>query len=234
MANRDYGDRGERGRGGERDWDMQDRYGPGRSYGRGYFGGEPYYGRADWESGYYGGRYPEPYYRGYGGRYGGGREGTYGGYGGYGGAYAGGYTGYTGEGRRRTFAGRGPKGWRRSDERIREDVNEAVARDPEIDATELEVRVENGVVTLTGIVEDRREKRIAEDLAEDVFGVDDVRNELKIRHGFLAGLTGEEADEREVERTAEREGAGTSGTRTTGTRTTGTRAGGRATGARAT
>ena len=223
--------------------DYSEPYGRGREWwgpegwGReqpGGYGGEPYYGRSDWESGYYGGRYAGPAY----GRYGAPGE-PYssgygaGAYGGYGGVYGGSTGARATEGRRSTYAGRGPKGWRRSDERIREDVSEALARHPDIDASDLEVRVENGEVTLSGVVEDRREKRLAEDIAEDVFGVEDVHNELKIRHGFLAGLTGEKADEREVGRTAQREGAGaTAGT--TGARTSGTRAGGRTSGAGAT
>jgi hypothetical protein len=67
--------------------------------------------------------------------------------------------------------------------------------DPDVDASEIEVTVSQGVVTLTGVVEDRSAKRAAEDIAEEVLGVDDVRNELKVRHGFLAGLTGEKAEE---------------------------------------
>jgi hypothetical protein len=116
------------------------------------------------------------------------------------------YGGFGSEGIvRGKHSGRGPKGWKRSNERITEEVNEALARHPELDATDIEVRVENGEVTLTGIVEDRGAKRLAEDIAEDVFGVDDVNNDLKIRHGFLAGLTGEKADEREVQRGMHRE-----------------------------
>jgi hypothetical protein len=129
------------------------------------------------------------------------------------------YAGYglradTGPGRYRRgrHAGRGPKGYRRSDDRIREDVNDLLTADPNIDATEIEVRVANGVVTLTGLVEDRSAKRLAEDLAEDVMGVDDVSNQLKVRHGFLAGLTGEKASERELSREPARE-AGTISTR---------------------
>ncbi|HKG90725.1 MAG TPA: BON domain-containing protein [Gemmatimonadaceae bacterium] len=247
MANRDYG---ERGRGWERDWDVEDRYGRGGPYNRGYYGGgttgEENWGRWGTSRGY--GGYGEPSagrgweregwgresgygsYRDYGGRYAGerggyteryGREPYYGSYGWEAGAYGG---RYGGEGRRGTFVGRGPKGWRRSDDRIREEVNEALARHPDVDASDVEVRVENGVVTLSGVVEDRRQKRLAEDVVEDVFGVDDVDNGLKVRHGFLAGLTGERVDDREVARGTEREttGAGT----TPGARTaTGTRAG---------
>jgi hypothetical protein len=101
--------------------------------------------------------------------------------------------------------GRGPKGYRRSDERIREDVSDRLMWDPDVDASEIEVMVSQGVVTLTGVVEDRSAKRAAEDIAEEVLGVDDVRNELKVRHGFLAGLTGEKAEEGdgEVRKTGE-------------------------------
>lgn len=77
-------------------------------------------------------------------------------------------------------AGRGPRGYQRSDERIREDVNERLTDHPDIDASEIEVRVDNGEVTLIGAVEDRRTKRLAEDVAESVSGVRDVHNQLRI------------------------------------------------------
>ena len=110
----------------------------------------------------------------------------------------------------RNFVGRGPRGYRRSDERIREDVNERLTRHPDLDATDIDVRVENCSVVLTGVVEDRRAKRLAEDIAEDIWGVEDVKNDLKIRHGFLASLTGEQADERDVTRPAVRDTTDTS------------------------
>ena len=53
-----------------------------------------------------------------------------------------------------------------------------------IDAFEIEVRVENGEVTLTGTVEDRHAKRLAEDLAERFSGVTDVHNQLRVRQGL--------------------------------------------------
>lgn len=118
-----------------------------------------------------------------------------------------GFTGFgaTGERGARGYSGRGPKGYRRSDERIREDVSDRLTWNAELDASDIEVRVAEGEVTLTGVVEDRRAKRLAEDLAEDVFGVQDIHNQLKVRHGFLAGLTGEKADEAEVAIPANRE-----------------------------
>jgi hypothetical protein len=81
------------------------------------------------------------------------------------------------------FAGRGPKGYRRSDDRITEDVNEALSQDPDLDASDLEVKVESGAVTLTGTVTERQFKRMAEDIAEACSGVSDVHNQIRVaRH----------------------------------------------------
>jgi BON domain len=82
-------------------------------------------------------------------------------------------------GERGRFAGRGPKNYKRSDERILEEVNERLTENPYLDATDIEVRISEGEVTLSGAVDDRRAKRLAEDIAESVFGVKDVHNELK-------------------------------------------------------
>ncbi|HET6576938.1 MAG TPA: BON domain-containing protein [Gemmatimonadales bacterium] len=88
--------------------------------------------------------------------------------------------------RRGQFAGRGPKGYKRGDDRIREDVNEELTRNPDIDATDIEVKVENGEVTLTGTVDQRRTKRLAEDLAERCSGVREVHNQLRVNRGQAA------------------------------------------------
>jgi hypothetical protein len=80
----------------------------------------------------------------------------------------------------KNFFGVGPKGYKRSDERIREDVCEALADHPDVDASEIEVRVRDGEVILTGTVESRWMKRQAEDAVEFVPGVRDVRVELTI------------------------------------------------------
>jgi osmotically-inducible protein OsmY len=58
-------------------------------------------------------------------------------------------------------------------------VSESLAQDSDLDASEIEVKVHNGVVTLTGMVSDRQFKRMAEDLAERCSGVKDVRNEIR-------------------------------------------------------
>jgi osmotically-inducible protein OsmY len=77
-------------------------------------------------------------------------------------------------------SGRGPKGYQRSDERIREEICEALTRHPQIDASEIEVTCHNGEVTLKGTVENRQMKRRAEECAESCVGVEDVENQLRV------------------------------------------------------
>jgi osmotically-inducible protein OsmY len=76
--------------------------------------------------------------------------------------------------------GRGPKGYTRSDERIKEDVNDKLSDDSHIDASDIEVKVESCEVVLTGTVDSRFAKRHAEDLAESVSGVKNVENRLRV------------------------------------------------------
>lgn len=78
------------------------------------------------------------------------------------------------------FEGRGPRGYTRSDARIEEDVNEALTRDPELDASDIEVRVNSGVVELSGKVADRWARRRAYDDVEDCPGVREVHSALKV------------------------------------------------------
>lgn len=78
------------------------------------------------------------------------------------------------------YYGKGPKGFKRSDARIYEDVCEALFHDSLVDASEIEVAVKNGEVTLSGAVENRQMKRLAEDCAEKISGVIDVKNEIRI------------------------------------------------------
>ncbi|HVY46566.1 MAG TPA: BON domain-containing protein [Minicystis sp.] len=77
--------------------------------------------------------------------------------------------------------GRGPKGYKRSDERIREDVCDRLTDHPDIDASDIDVLVQGQEVTLTGTVPERRLKHLAEYLAEDVAGVQEVHNQLRVR-----------------------------------------------------
>lgn len=76
---------------------------------------------------------------------------------------------------------RWPKSYKRSDERLKDDIHEELIRHGRIDASDIEVQVKDGEVTLTGQVSSRQDKRIAEELAERVLGVHDVQNQLRVR-----------------------------------------------------
>jgi hypothetical protein len=84
------------------------------------------------------------------------------------------------------FTGCGLKTYVRPDERIYDDINEELTLHSEIDATEIEVCVNDGEVVLTGFVENRRMKRLAEDVAEGVYGVKGVLNNLRISRSRAA------------------------------------------------
>lgn len=77
--------------------------------------------------------------------------------------------------------GRGPKNYRRSDERIRDDINDRLTDNDWLDASDVEVSVAGGEATLSGAVDSRYAKRIAEDIAASVTGVSDVQNNLRVR-----------------------------------------------------
>jgi len=101
-----------------------------------------------------------------------------------------GYQGGTGQyGDQGRYAGRGPKGYQRSDDRIKEDICERLTHHPEIDASEIEIQVKEGQVTLTGSVDRREDKRLAEDISESVSGVKDVHNQLRQHQHAMAGQT---------------------------------------------
>lgn len=96
------------------------------------------------------------------------------------------------EGRARgPFFGRGPRGYQRSDDRIREDVCDRLCDDPWIDASDVEVIVRSGEVTLTGMVRDRTDKRRIEDVVEDITGVREVHNNVRVSQGWEGSSTRE-------------------------------------------
>ena len=67
-----------------------------------------------------------------------------------------------------------------ADERIWEEVHDRLMGHPNLDATEMEIEVEEGHVTLVGRVDSRESKWLAEEIARAVPGVQDVRNRLKV------------------------------------------------------
>ena len=79
------------------------------------------------------------------------------------------------------IAGRMPKNYRRTDERVLGDVCERLAMHPEIDVSDVTVHIEAGVIRLGGTVEDRYERRLVEEITEGVMGVRDIENGVRVR-----------------------------------------------------
>ena len=97
---------------------------------------------------------------------------------------------YSNEWTQGPYSGVGPRGYRRADDRIRDDVNDRLMWHGYVDATDIQVDVSDGVVTLSGTVNTRREKRMAEDAAESVSGVEDVNNQIQIRQSNRSSSEG--------------------------------------------
>ena len=81
----------------------------------------------------------------------------------------------------RKALGKGPKNYIRPDDRILDDINGRLTINPMIDASEMEVHVQDGLVELNGTVHSRLEKRWAESTIDSVAGVKDVKNNLVIK-----------------------------------------------------
>lgn len=77
------------------------------------------------------------------------------------------------------YSGHGPKNWKISDEKLKEKVCEILLKSSEVDATELEVEVEDRVVTLKGFIANRGMKNVAEDLIASIPGIEDVFSEVR-------------------------------------------------------
>jgi len=82
--------------------------------------------------------------------------------------------------------GKGPAGYRRSDERIHELACEALTDDDQLDASQIEVSVNDGFVTLSGVVDECHAKLDAEDCVYSVSGVRGVQNLLRVASGPLS------------------------------------------------
>ncbi len=82
------------------------------------------------------------------------------------------------QGRRQTNAG--PRARRRSDESLAQEIREILTADQELEATDIEVEVEGGAVTLRGAVVDSDARLLAEELVETLPGVREVHNRLRV------------------------------------------------------
>ena len=81
------------------------------------------------------------------------------------------------------FRGVGPKGYERTDERLREIICERLTDEPSVDASEVSLEVKDKVVKLSGFVSDRRTKYEIEDLVERVGGIKDIDNQVRVKRG---------------------------------------------------
>ncbi len=81
------------------------------------------------------------------------------------------------------YRGRGPKGYQRSNERLKEDICERLTDAPDVDASDISIQCKDGVVTLEGSVESRHMKHRVEDIVDGCSGVKDVENRLRVTSG---------------------------------------------------
>lgn len=79
--------------------------------------------------------------------------------------------------------GRGPQGYKRSDERINDEAHERLTDDAWLDASNISLSVSGGEVTLSGTVTEREAKHRAERIIENLSGVTHVQNNLRVERG---------------------------------------------------
>ncbi len=84
-------------------------------------------------------------------------------------------------------AGRGPKGYTRSDDRIQELLCRRLSADGRLDCRDVEIQVERGEVTLKGTIESRADKGRIEDIAAGLLGVKEVHNHMRVRQASTGG-----------------------------------------------
>ncbi len=70
----------------------------------------------------------------------------------------------------------------RSDEKIRNSVEEALSKDSVVDVYDISVRVNDGRVILTGMVQSWAEKDICEKITKNVKGITEIANQITIRY----------------------------------------------------
>lgn len=114
--------------------------------------------------------------------------------------------------------GKGPRNYKRSDDRIKEDLNDRLSDDDMLDASDIDVEVNSCEVTLTGTVDSRMAKRRAEDLAESISGVSNVENRLRVRTESYAGSTSDNNDSGSESRRRASTTASSTGTSSTSTK----------------
>lgn len=119
--------------------------------------------------------------------------------------------GYADSGRSGSMRGSAPKNYKKSDDRVRDDVSERLVNEG-YDCSDMEVNCQNGIVTLTGEVCNRDVKHGMERSASNVHGVQDVQNQMRVK-GRQSG---------EIESKNWSSGSGSSGSGSSGSSSSGT------------
>jgi len=96
------------------------------------------------------------------------------------------------------YVGLGPQGYSRPDERIREDICDELTRRRDIDPSRVLVTVQDGEVTLEGMVESLEMRRLVDEVASACTGVTQVDDRIRIQrsgatHPTKIAPTGREA-----------------------------------------
>ncbi|MGN6195925.1 MAG: BON domain-containing protein [Ginsengibacter sp.] len=77
--------------------------------------------------------------------------------------------------------GKGPKNYMRPPERIKDDAADRLMEDSLVDASNIDIDVKDNDLILSGTVNSRFEKHRAEALVENVSGVKEVQNNLRVQ-----------------------------------------------------
>ncbi|NIT56263.1 MAG: BON domain-containing protein [Aliifodinibius sp.] len=85
----------------------------------------------------------------------------------------------------------------RTDEDIAKEVKDALTFDPATEAYEINVTVDNGMVTLTGTVDSRQEKKLTKEVVKGVKGIKAIKNNIEVR---LREVRSDAEIETEIER----------------------------------
>jgi len=116
--------------------------------------------------------------------------------------------------------GKGPKNYTRSSDRIKEDVSDRLSDAWDIDASDIDVSVDNNEVTLSGTVPSKQQKRRAEDIADSVSGVKHVQNNLRVKQDQDSNWNNNDSSTSGSSFTGSNTGTGTTGSSSmTGTTT---------------
>jgi hypothetical protein len=75
----------------------------------------------------------------------------------------------------------GPKDYQRSDERMREDICDALMRSGHLDSSDVTVEITAAKAVLDGTVPERWMKHAIEDLADACPGIQDIENRIRVK-----------------------------------------------------